>query len=399
MTRLRVLELLQNGEKSATVLQEQIVIGQSTLSHHMKILVESGIVTARKAGKWTYYSICEKGGLYAAGLLRLLTSKDKARAARNVKPNIKDQRRKNMMKPFSIVVDTSCDLPPDYLKEHGIEVIPIPFTLDDVQHNSGGWQEISGKDFYNALRNGGIAKTTQINPDAFIGSFTEYAKQGRDALFILLSGGLSGTYQSSMIALNEVRDSYPDCNIYPVDGMCATALNGLLAMIAVQKREEGYSAEETAALLEEKRHSIFGLFTVDDLMYLHRGGRLSKLSAIGGSLLGIKPVLNMQPDGTLALKDKVRGRTAAFKLMVNQLKQSVSSDRELDTVFITHTDCGDDAQKLAEMVKAAVNVRRVVVILMCPVIGAHVGPGTVTLIFEASITRSEFEANHAAGKK
>jgi DegV family protein with EDD domain len=347
----------------------------------MKILAESGIVSARKKGKWTYYSICQKGGTYAAGLLRLLIAENKTN----------NQRRLGKMKQFSIVIDTSCDLPKGYIKEHGIEVLPIPFTLDNEEHDEGDWGKISEKEFYNALRNGGVAKTSQVNPDTFAKSFTEFAKQDKEVLYIILSGALSGTFQSSLISYVDVKEEYPESSIHLVDSISATALNGLLVMMAVKKREEGFSAGETAMWLEERKHHLFGFFTVDDLMYLHRGGRLSKLSAIGGSLLGIKPVLNIQPDGTLSLKDKVRGRSAAFKHMVNQLKKSVDPGKALDTVFITHTDCEEDANKLAGMVKAAVDVRKVEILVMCPVIGAHVGPGAVTLIFEADITREKYE--------
>ena len=295
------------------------------------------------------------------------------------------------MKPFTIVVDTSCDLSPEYLKLHDIKVIPIPFTLDDAEHNTGNWQGVSEKDFYNALRNGGLAKTSQINPSTFADSFIEYAKQGKDVLYIILSGGLSSTYQSSLMALEEIKESYPDCAIYPVDSISATSLNGMLALLAVKKREEGFSSKETAAWLEEKKHSYFGFFTVDDLMYLHRGGRLSKLSAIGGSILSVKPVLNLQPDGTLAVKGKARGRLPALKMMIKCLKQSIKPNKVLDTVFIAHTDCESDALTLAEMVKAEVKVRQVEVMMMGPVIGAHVGPGTVAMTFEADITRNEYE--------
>lgn len=386
VTRLKVLDLLQGGERSATELQERTGIGQSTLSHHMKILVESGIVTARKERKWTFYSVSEDNGRYAAGLLRLLTSKEGA-AGVGIK---KEKRRTEMSKSFTIITDTSCDISPEYLKEHGIEVMPITFMLNGTEYKSGVWQEVSEKEFYDTLRNGGTASTSQINPDAFAKSYTKFAERGEDALYLLLSGGLSATYQSSQIALAEVRESYPDCNIYPVDGMGATSISALLVMMAVQKREEGLSAEETAAWLEEKKHRIFGFFTVDDLMYLHRGGRLSKLSAIGGSLLGIKPVLSIQSDGTLTLKDKVRGRDAALKYMVGQLKQGIAGSVP-DIAFISHSDSENDALALAEMVKAEVGVRRIEIIALGPVIGAHVGPGAVILIFEAGMTREEYE--------
>lgn len=397
--RIRVLELLRGGEKCAADLLERTGIGQSTLSHHMKILVESGIVTARKAGKWTYYSLCESGGRYAAGLLRLLTSTDETIKKRIPHLNNKNEpRRPSSMKPFTIVVDTGCDLPAAYIREHGIEVLPIPFTLNEKEYKDGYWGEISEKDFYNALRNGGVAKTSQINPNAYVEVFTEYAKQDREALFIILSGGLSACYQSALIALEDVQGTYPDCRLYPVDSIGATSINAILAMLAVRKRGEGLSAAETAAWLEERKQYIFGLFTVDDLMYLHRGGRLSTLSAIGGAILGVKPILNIGSEGKLALKDKARGRKASMELLVSQMKRSVSPDTVLDTVFINHTDCEEDARRLAEMVKAAFNVRQLNIIMISPVIGAHVGPGTLAILFEADMSRDEYEAKFYGGK-
>ena len=298
------------------------------------------------------------------------------------------------MKPFTIAIDTSFDLPEGYIEKHGIEVMPIPFMLDGIDHNMGYWQEITGKEFYDALRNGGEAKTSQINPDSFVNVFTEYAKKGEDAVFIILSSALSATYQSSLIALTEVKEEYPECNIHSVDSIGATALNGLLAILTVNKRDEGFTAEETAAWLNEKKNSVFGMLTVDDLMYLHRGGRLSKLSAVGGSLLGIKPVINIGPGGSLALKDKVRGRESALKFMVSKMMQSLAPDTALDTVLISHTDCEDDAKKLAEIVRDNVSVKQIEVMMMGPVIGAHTGPGSVALVFEADMTRAEYERKY-----
>ena len=330
-TRLRVLELLRNGEMCASALLKQINVRQPALSHHMKVLVESGIITSRKAGKWTFYSICEGGRQYAAELLKMLTASPEAVSAEFEVPgtNYFQKRTVSTMHSFTIMVDTSCDLPPEYMKEHNIESLPIAFDLDGVPHSGGYWQEISGKDYYNALRKGGVAKTTQINPGTFSEVFTEHARLGKELLVLTLSGGLSGTYQSSEIALKEVKESYPGCGIYTVDSISASVGIGLLVTLAVQKRAEGFSAGETAAWLEEKKHSCFGFFTVDDLMYLHRGGRLSKLSAVAGSILGIKPVLNLAPKGTLALKDKVRGREAALELLASQFRRSIAPDTTL----------------------------------------------------------------------
>ena len=298
----------------------------------------------------------------------------------------------NNTNKFAIMVDTGCDLPQELMAEYGIETLPITFNLNGTEHTKGYWQETSAKEFYDALRNGGIAKTAQINPDAFAALFTEYAKQGRDLLFITLSSGLSGTYQSSQIALQEVKEAYPDCNIYTVDSISATVGIGLLADLAAKKRSAGFTAGETAAWLEEKKHSCIGLFTVDDLMYLHRGGRLGKLSAIAGSVLKVKPLLNLTPTGTLAVKDKARGRKAALALLTEQFKRSIKPETALDTVYITHTDCRDEADELAEMLKSAANIQNVRVVMMGPVIGAHVGPGALIVLFEGDMTRDEYEA-------
>ena len=296
------------------------------------------------------------------------------------------------MNSFTIMIDTGADLPREYIDEHGIAVIPIPFHIDGVQHNGGSWQEISDKEFYNALRDGSVAGTALINPEAFAEVFTDYAERGEDLIVLTLSSGLSGTYQNSVIALEEVKEKYPDCGIYSIDSTNAAAGIGLLTVLAVKKRAEGLTAGETAAWLEEKKHSCLSLFTVDDLMFLHRGGRLSKVSAIAGSIIGIKPLLNVAPDGTLKLKDKARGRKGALERLAAQLKRSLKEGTSLDTILISHSNCLKDAEILAGLIGASVKVKETKIVMMGPVIGAHVGPGTVALFFEADMTRSEYEA-------
>jgi len=399
VTRLKILELLRSGEKSATTLTEKTGAGQSTLSHHMRILTDSGIVTSRKDRKWTFYSINEAGREYASKLLMHLTANtqhiDTIHDKKDYQTDIFNKKRRNgTLKPFAIVVDTSCDLTPEYIKKHEIEVMPIPFVLDAEEHNEGYWQKITGMDFYDALAGGSVAKTSQINPDAFVKTFTEYAKEGKDVIYIILSSALSATYQSSQIALAEVRETYPDCNIFTVDSISATVITTLLTMNAVEKRDEGFSAKETAAFLEEKKNYMFGVFTVDDLMYLHRGGRLSKLSAIGGSVLGIKPILSINPDGSLGLKEKSRGRDNSLKALINYMQRSVAPGSVIENVLIPHTNCEEDAQRLAKMVRESFEVRNIELILMCPVVGAHVGPGTVALVYESNISRGEFDKKY-----
>ena len=298
------------------------------------------------------------------------------------------------MSSFTILIDTNSDLPQEYIDRHNLSVVPIPFHLDGEQHAGGRWQEISDKDFYNALRDGGVAGTTLINPETFVDVFTEYASKGKSLLVLTLSSGLSGTYQNSVIALQEVREKYPDCDIHSVDSINAAGGAGLVAVLAVNKRSEGLSASETAAWLEENKHSCISLFTVDDLMYLHRGGRLSKLSAVAGSIIGIKPLLNVAPDGTLKLKDKVRGRKGALETLFSQMKRSLDTDASLDTIIISHSDCRDDAETLANMIRSSITVREILIEMMGPVIGAHVGPGCIALFFEGSMTREEYEGKY-----
>ncbi|MCL2079610.1 MAG: DegV family protein [Oscillospiraceae bacterium] len=302
------------------------------------------------------------------------------------------------MSAFTIMVDTSYDLPEQYIKDNGLKIIPIPFHLNGVTHEDGRWKDVSDTEFYNSLSKGGVAGTTLINPEAFEQVFTEYAQRREELLVILLSSGLSGTAQNAELALSEVKEKYPDCKIYPVDGLNAAGGTGLITVLAVEKRAEGLSAKETADWLKEKRHSCLALFTVDDLMYLHRGGRLGKLQAVAGSIIGIKPLLNVAPDGTLKLKDKARGRKAALEKLTGQLTRTLNPGTKLRTVVISHSDCEDDAAKVADLIRESVEVDKILIVMMGPVIGAHVGPGCIAVFFEADMDRPTYEAKFYGGK-
>ena len=296
------------------------------------------------------------------------------------------------MAQFKIMIDTGSDMPQSFIDEHDLTVIPLPFTLDDVQHVNGRWQEISATEFYDALGSGSLASTALVNPESFLQEFTEYAERGEELLVITLSGGLSGTFQNSRIALEEIKGKYPDCGIYTIDSANASGGTGLLIYLAVKKRAEGLSIAETYEWLEANKQKCISLFTVDDLMFLHRGGRLSKLSAVAGSIIGIKPVLNVAPDGTLKLKDKVRGRKGAIEKLLSQMKRTLNPGTELDTVLIIHSNCAAEAESLADMIKSEIKVRDIMIDMMGPVIGAHVGPGTIALFFEGDMDRDEYES-------
>jgi len=291
------------------------------------------------------------------------------------------------------MIDTGCDLPQELIDKYGIKTIPIPFQLDGVPHDQGRWQEISGADFYKALREGSVASTALINPESFVQVFTDYAKRGEPLLAITLSSGLSGTYQNSLLALEEVKAVYPECNICSVDSLNAAVGIGLLAILAVKRRDEGLSVEETATWLEEIRHSCISLFTVDDLMFLHRGGRVSKLQAIAGSIIGVKPLLNIAPDGTLKLKDKARGRKGSIEALVNQMKRCIRpGTKNLGLFLVGHCDCEEDALMAVDLAKSAFDVQDIVIEMIGPVIGAHSGPGTIAIFFVGDMNRFEYEA-------
>jgi DegV family protein with EDD domain len=202
---------------------------------------------------------------------------------------------------------------------------------------------------------------------------------------------LSGTYENATIALTEVKEKYPDNKIFVLDSLNAAGGSGLVAVQAVNKRAEGASLVETGIWLEEIRHKCLSLFTVDDLMYLHRGGRLSKLQAVAGSIIGIKPLLNVAPDGSLKLKDKARGRKAALATLVAQMKRSLNPGTSLDSIVISHSNCLDDANTLVDLIKKELTVKEVLIEMMGPVIGAHVGPGCLALFFVADMARPEYE--------
>ena len=302
------------------------------------------------------------------------------------------------MSSFTIMTDTNSDLPQEYIDEHGILTIPIPFHINGVQHSDGRWQDISDKEFYAALGSGSSSGTAQINPEAYSQVFFEYADRDESLLIILLSSGLSPSYHNAVVALDEVKEQRPGCDIHIVDSLNAAGGSALVTTLAVKKRSEGLSAGETATWLDETKHSCLSLFTVNDLMYLHRGGRLSKLQAVAGSIIGIKPLLNVAPDGTLKLKDKARGRKSALRTLANQMMRSLNPGTSLNTVIISHSDCYEDAEALVKEIKTLVNIRDIHVVMMGPVIGTHVGPGCIALFFQADMTRSEYEAKYYGRK-
>lgn len=283
------------------------------------------------------------------------------------------------MSDYVIYTDSACDIAPEILKEWGVEFTELSFMFqgEDKQYLNF---DMPSDEFYQKMRNGEVAKTSAINITTFKEAFEEILKQGKDLLYIGFSSGLSNTYNVSTIAVEELKEKYPERKIIAVDTLSASAGMGLLVYLTVQKKSEGASIEEAAQFVSDNRLNLCHWFTVDDLVYLKRGGRISPTVAFVGGLLGIKPVMHMDNEGKLINMFKVRGRKAALQAIADKYGELSLTPNE-ETVFISHGDCIDDAKSLADIVKKTYGVEVKIFADIGPVIGAHSGPGTLALFF------------------
>ena len=287
------------------------------------------------------------------------------------------------MAEYVIFTDSTTDLTPELVAEMDVQVLPMRFMLDGKEYrNYPDNRELSPKEFYDKLRAGSMSTTSQINSVAFIEAFTPVLEAGKDILYVAFSSGLSGTYQSACLAAEDLREQFPERTIECVDTLQASMGEGLVAYAAAMLKKDGMSLAELAAWLRENVQRFCAWFTVDDLMFLKRGGRLSGVAAVAGTLLGIKPVLHVDPDGHLIAMEKVRGRKASLDGLVRHFETSAENHAD-QTVFISHGDCLEDCQYVADKIKAF-GVKRICLGTIGPVIGAHSGPGTVALFFTGS---------------
>ena len=283
------------------------------------------------------------------------------------------------MSDYVIVTDSSADLPASLVQELGVEVLPLSFTVQGkTYHNYPDDREMDPKVFYKMLRDGEMATTSAVNVAEYTNMLEPFLQAGKDVLVLAFSSGLSTTYQSSVIAVNELSEQYPDRKIYTVDTLCASLGQGLLVWHAVQEQKKGKSIEEVRDWVEENKLHLCHWFTVDDLHFLKRGGRISAATAVVGTMLSIKPVLHVDDEGHLISMGKARGRGASLTALVDHMEQTVT---DVDTVFISHGDCLTDAEKVAADVKKRFGTKDVVINNVGPVIGAHSGPGTLALFF------------------
>ena len=288
------------------------------------------------------------------------------------------------MSDFVILTDSSADLEAGLTQELGVEILPLSFILGpDTYRNFPDNREMDPHEFYEKLRQGEIATTAAINVAEYTDVLEPMLQAGKDVLVLAFSSGLSTTYNSSVIAVEELAEKYPQRKLYTVDTLCASLGQGLLVYLAAREREKGKSIEEVRDWVEEHKLSVCHQFTVDDLHFLKRGGRISATTAVVGSMLQIKPVLHVDNEGRLVYVAKARGRHAALKALVDRMEQTAVEPAG-QRVFISHGDCLEDAQTVAEMVRERFGVKEIYINTIGPVIGAHAGPGTLALFYLGS---------------
>lgn len=285
------------------------------------------------------------------------------------------------MSEYMIVSDATLDLPADIIHEYGIRVIPMGVSIDDFEfYHHPDEKELTIEEFYRKLKSGSVSHTSQITPAAFQECFKEILKQGMDILYIAFSSGLSGTYNTSQIVVDELSEQFPDRKIYSVDTLCASIGEGLLVYLAAQKQRDGMPIDVLRDWVEQNKRSVRHWFTVKDLFYLKRGGRISSVEALVGTALKIRPVLSTDHQGKLEVVTKIRGYKAELELFLNKL-ETEGTDLATQTIMIGHGDNLEQAKELEGIIRSKGLVRDIIISKIGPVIGTHTGPGMLALTF------------------
>lgn len=285
------------------------------------------------------------------------------------------------MNDYVIMTDSCCDLPAQLAAELELTVLPLTVNIDGRTFaNLLDGSEIGFHDYYDLLRAEKTGSTSAVNIGAFLAAMEPLLKEGKDILYIGFSSGLSATYSAGATAAEQLSEQYPERKIYAVDTLCASLGQGLLIWHTVQQRLQGKSIEEARDFAEANKLHLCHWYTVDDLQHLKRGGRISATTALLGTTLNIKPVMHMDNDGLLKPVDKVRGRKKALKALADKLHET-AIDAASQPVFISHGDCQEDAEWLAEQIRQQSGVQTFVINYVGPVIGTHTGPGVIALFF------------------
>lgn len=282
---------------------------------------------------------------------------------------------------FEIITDTCANLPESIIEENNVHVLSLSFFVDGKEYFSyEKGKETDLAEFYRMMRDKKEITTSLVNVERMINCFEPMLQQGKDILYLCFSSGLSGTYQAATIAAEEMREKYPVRKVYVLDTLAAALGQGLLVYFAIEQRKAGKSIEEVYQWQMSNRLRLCHWFTVDDLFFLKRGGRISAATAVVGTALNIKPVLHVDNEGHLINMEKARGRKKSLDMLVKHFEETAIEPGKTP-VYISHGDCLEDAEYVAEKLKEKCGVSQVLIRILDPVIGAHAGPGTVAVFF------------------
>ncbi len=286
------------------------------------------------------------------------------------------------MSNYVILTDSSCDFTPELVRDTGVKVLELSFLLDGRSYrNDAEGSDIAFDAFYDQLRNKKNVTTSAVNQETFRVFMKKELDAGNDLIYIGFSSGLSSTYSAGAVVARELAEEYPQRKVYSVDSLCASLGQGLLVYLAAKKKQAGAGIDEVREYCESIKLNVCHQFTVDDLMFLKRGGRVSAVTAVAGTMLNIKPVLHVDNDGHLINIAKARGRRASIHALFDKMKATYTG--EYKVVFISHGDCIEDAEYLASLIRDEYGIDAVIG-YVGPVIGAHSGPGTLALFYIGS---------------
>lgn len=285
------------------------------------------------------------------------------------------------MRDYVIMTDSCCDLTDQMARELELEVLPLTMHMDGQDYpNDLAGTAISNQEFYKRIRAGKLATTSAVNVGQFQDAMRRVLESGRDIVCVCFSSALSTTYQSAVIAAEDLRAEFPEAEIHVVDSLSASLGQGLLLYLAVEQKRKGLTAAELAKWVEDNRLTVCHWFTVDDLNFLKRGGRVSATTALLGTMLSIKPIMHTSDEGKLVPVSKARGRKAAIAALLDKI-ESLGIHPERQTMFICHADCEEDAKAVAQTIQDRFGTPTVHINYIGPVIGSHTGPNTMGIFF------------------
>ena len=285
------------------------------------------------------------------------------------------------MRDYVIMTDSCCDLTDRMARDLELEVLPLTMHMDGQDYpNDLAGTAISNQEFYKRIRAGKLATTSAVNVGQFQDAMRRVLESGRDIVCVCFSSALSTTYQSAVIAAEDLRAEFPEAEIHVVDSLSASLGQGLLLYLAVEQKRKGLTAAELAKWVEDNRLTVCHWFTVDDLNFLKRGGRVSATTALLGTMLSIKPIMHTSDEGKLVPVSKARGRKAAIAALLDKI-ETLGIHPEKQTMFICHADCEEDAKAVAQTIQDRFGTPTVHINYIGPVIGSHTGPNTMGIFF------------------